>query len=87
MSTQYMVLNPETGQHTLVDTEQAAYDLAAETAINFYLSHCHNSPISILITDDQNRQTLLNADGTLVYQNAEPTARAILPKKMPVTQI
>ena len=53
MKTEYRVLNPATGQYEKYMTVEEATVRSQEIALEFYKSHCHNTPVSkVIITEE-----------------------------------
>jgi hypothetical protein len=48
MKTKYAILNPMTGTYSYADDEETALSQMQNLALGFYLSHTHNSPISVI---------------------------------------
>jgi hypothetical protein len=79
IETKYLILNPITGIHEEVFTEEDAIDLAASIAFEFYLNQSHGNPINVLRTDLNGIETLTSFNGKLLY-TITPEMRAKIAK-------
>jgi hypothetical protein len=57
MTTQYAILNPQTGSYEYVDDVNEVKEKVAEMAMAYYLAHTHNAPVSQVDTDDAGVET------------------------------
>lgn len=57
MTTKYAILDPQNGGYVYVETEAEIEAKKAEMAMNFYLSHTHNAPVSTVETNDEGQET------------------------------
>jgi hypothetical protein len=64
MTTLYKIFNPVTGEYSTVDTKEACIEKVGELACNFYLSHTHNNPYSIVTINEDGSETWRAANGT-----------------------
>ena len=56
MTTRYAILDPQNGGYVYVNTEAEIEAKKAEMAMNFYLSHTHNAPVSVVETDEEGQE-------------------------------
>ena len=61
MTTKYAILDPQNGGYVYVETEAEIEAKKAEIAMNFYLSHTHNAPVSVVETNDEGQETWVAA--------------------------
>jgi len=57
MTIKYAILDPQNGGYVYVETEAEIEAKKDEIAMNFYLSHTHNAPISVVETNDEGQET------------------------------
>lgn len=82
-----MVFNPETGEHTEVDTQKEALDIAASIAVKFYMNHSSSNPINVLTTNDDNTISMSSLDGEIIHKNINPLVEAEFVKMIPVSYL
>ena len=56
----YKILNPNTGEYTTVESTADIKALVEQYAMEFYLAHTHNSPVS---------QVTINEDGSETWSS------------------
>jgi hypothetical protein len=71
MKTEFAILNPTNGSYTRVTTREAVTTVAAQVAADFYFMHSQQSPLTIIITDDNGIESWTAPDGTKVLSPAE----------------
>jgi len=71
MKTEFAVLNPNDGSYTRVATKEEATTVAAQLATDFYFTHSQQSPLTIVITDDNGTESWTAPDGTKMLSPAE----------------
>lgn len=60
----YAIFNPLNGQYTYTESlEECKFEMA-NTAYNFYISHSHNNPVSIVEYFEDGTEKWQNGDGT-----------------------
>ena len=57
MTTKYAILNPMTGTYSYAESEKAALSQMQNLALDFYLSHTHNAPISVITVNTTGDET------------------------------
>lgn len=57
MEIKYAILNPSLGQYEYEPTLEAAFEKMRQLAIQFYMGHVHNSPISKVTINDDGSET------------------------------
>lgn len=57
MTIKYAILDPQNGGYVYVETEAEIESKKAEMAMNLYLSHTHNAPVSTVETNDEGQET------------------------------
>jgi hypothetical protein len=62
MTTKYAILNPMTGAYSFAETEKAALTKISDLALDFYLSHTHNTPMSIITVNENGDSTWIPID-------------------------
>jgi hypothetical protein len=60
---QYALLNPKTGSYEIFDTREEAVPRFAEIALSLLLEHTHQSPFTIVETNEDGLQTWTAPDG------------------------
>ena len=71
MRTKFAVLNPIDGSYTQVTTEQERDVLLAQNAWNFFLSHTHNRPFSIVTINEDGSETWSSPTGEPILSPAQ----------------
>ena len=72
----YKILNPQTGNYVNKSSIEECTKAFAELAYQFYLSHTHGTPISIVV-EDEGVETWRNMQGTEIV-NPELVQQQIL---------
>ena len=57
MTKTYAVFNPSKGEYTYTNSELETLDILANNALEFYLLHSHNLPISVVIENEDGSST------------------------------
>ena len=57
MTIKYAILDPQNGGYVYVETEAEIEAKKAEMAMNFYLSHTHNAPVSVVEINEEGQET------------------------------
>ena len=60
---QYAVFNPINGEYTKFDNTENALDGVMKTALDFYMKHTHNQPISKVIVNEDGSETWMTFEG------------------------
>lgn len=63
MSIKYAILNPAIGLYEYAETIEQATEIAAKTALDFYLVHVHNSIMSVVEVLDDGSENWKNSSG------------------------
>lgn len=56
LAVKYAILNPVKGEYVFVNTEDEIEDKKREIAMEFYLLHTHNSPVTKVIINQDNSE-------------------------------
>lgn len=57
MTVKYAIFNPSNGEYVFVNTEDEIEDKKREIAMEFYLLHTHNSPVSKITVNEDDSET------------------------------
>ncbi len=78
---QYAIFNPSNGTYKMATNVGEVLDLLAETSFNFYMQHARNSPVAVVIKNDDGSENWSSLDGSqqwLVDNNSESLLRQTL---------
>jgi hypothetical protein len=78
---QYAIFNPVDGTYKMATNVGEVLELIAEISFNCYMQHTHNSPVSIVTTNDDGSENWSSLDGSqqwLVNNNSGSLLRQTL---------
>lgn len=83
----YKVLNPITGEYADTNNKEECLAALAETAWNFYLSHTHGQPYTVVTVNEDSSEVWQAPTGETILSPAQIEAALAdpLPQTLPVS--
>jgi hypothetical protein len=86
----YKVLNPQTGEYTDAETLLACLNLVSKTAYDFYMTHTHGNPFTVVTVDeDTGAEIWTGVNGETILSPAEiqEAINQQLTQTLPITML